>query len=86
MSNLGADNWKNYLKKQFPDEEKAIDNYLQLVKEYSASSKASAILKILPLWLSQLICSTPLLNYISTLWYVRFTLSTKSNDLQVLIT
>merc|ERR1719412_1666474 len=65
----GYDNWKYQLKKEFPDDENAIDKYFELVEEYKQSSKAAAILKVLPLWLSKIICSTPLLNlFITKLW------------------
>jgi len=65
----GFENWKKQLKKQFPDEENAIDKYFELVKEYTQASKAAAILKVIPLWISKIICKTPLLNlFLTKLW------------------
>ena len=65
----GFDKWKSLLKKQFPGEENAIDKFFHLLKEYNSDSMFSVMIKVLPLWLSKLICSTPLMRFFSKLWH-----------------
>lgn len=64
----GFPEWSKTLKKAFPEEHEAIDRFFDLIKEYSASTTASVLLKMMPLWLSKLICATPLLNLLSKIW------------------
>ncbi len=62
------DSWKKSLKKQFPDEEEAIDKFFALLKEYGGSTTISVLLKIVPLWLARIIATTPILSLFSNLW------------------
>ena len=57
------------MKKQFPEEENAIDEFFKLLDEYSSNVTVSVILKMVPLWLSKLICHTPLSRWINKLWH-----------------
>ena len=68
----GFDKWKTLLKKQFPGEEKGIDKFFHLLKVYNSDSMFSVMIKVLPLWLSKLICSTPLMRFFSKLWHGQY--------------
>ncbi len=65
----GFENWKKLLKTQFPGEESAIDQFFQLLHEYGKSAMNSVLLKMLPLWLSKLICKSPLSLMFNKIWH-----------------
>ena len=65
----GFDNWRAQLKTQFPKEEHAaIDKYFKLIAEYSTNSKFQIMMKLFPLWIAKIICSTPLVGLFTKLW------------------
>ena len=64
----GFDNWRASLKKQFPEEHSTIDKYFELIEEYSSNSKFQVMMKMLPLWLAKIVCSTPLLGLFTKIW------------------
>ncbi|XP_069800355.1 all-trans-retinol 13,14-reductase-like [Dendropsophus ebraccatus] len=53
------------LKKSFPGEEKAIENFIRLVKKVSRRIPDLGILKMLPLPISRFLCRTGLVNWFS---------------------
>jgi len=65
----GFENWMKLLKKQFPEEEKAIDKFFEIVDEYSGNIMVSVMLKMMPLWLSKLICHTFISRWVNKLWH-----------------
>ena len=64
----GFDNWKKLLKKHFPSEEKGIDKFFELLDEYNGNTMFGVMMKILPLWVSKIVCTTPLLRFFTNLW------------------
>ena len=65
----GFDNWRAQLKTQFPEEEHAaIEKYFKLIAEYSSNSKFQIMMKLFPLWIAKIICSTPLVGLFTKLW------------------
>ena len=65
----GFGNWSASLKSQFPEEEHAaIDKYFKLVEEYGSNAKFQIMVKMMPLWMAQVVCKTPLLGYFTKLW------------------
>uniref|UniRef100_A0A3Q1I4T0 Amine oxidase domain-containing protein n=1 Tax=Anabas testudineus TaxID=64144 RepID=A0A3Q1I4T0_ANATE len=56
------------LKKQFPGEEEAIDEFMRLVKLASQRAPLIAILKIIPYWLVNFLIQTGLLHSISSVF------------------
>ena len=60
--------WANMLKKQFPDEEAAIDEFFRLNKIAKPAVKMMIIVKLLPLWVSKLLINTGIIHYITKLW------------------
>ena len=57
------------MKTQFPEEEHAaIDKYFKLIAEYSSNSKFQIMMKLFPLWIAKIICSTPLVGLFTKLW------------------
>ena len=65
----GFDNWRAQLKTQFAKEEHAaIDKYFKLIAEYSTNSKFQIMMKLFPLWMAKIICSTPLVGLFTKLW------------------
>jgi len=63
----GRDVWKGELKKDFPDEHVAIEKFFKVMKEARKSYPHSFMLKLLPLWLVNIIIQTGLLRLISNL-------------------
>ncbi|KAM3926134.1 all-trans-retinol 13,14-reductase-like [Leptodactylus fuscus] len=61
----GTKAYVDELKKSFPGEEKAIENFMKLVKKVSGRTQDMVILKMLPLPISRFLCSTGLINLIS---------------------
>ncbi|KAJ0000693.1 hypothetical protein NQD34_005713 [Periophthalmus magnuspinnatus] len=79
------------LKKQFPGEEKAIDEFMRLMKLASKRTPLIAILKIIPYWLVKFLVRTGLLDRISTVFRLATTNHselmsqiTQNKDLQAL--
>jgi all-trans-retinol 13,14-reductase len=66
--NKDHDVWKRFLKKQFPDEEAAIDQFFELLKKYAGSTTVTILLKVIPLWVAKIVCFTPILGLFSKLW------------------
>ena len=64
----GFDNWKKLLKKHFPSEEKGIDKFFELLDEYNGNTMFGIMMKVLPLWVSKIVCTTPLLRFFTNLW------------------
>ena len=61
--------WAAYLKESFPKEHKAIDEYLQLVREYREGfDMAMGVLKLLPLSLANLVIKMGLVRLINKKW------------------
>ncbi|XP_056427175.1 all-trans-retinol 13,14-reductase-like [Hyla sarda] len=61
----GAEAYTDELKKAFPGEEKAIENFMKLVKKVSGRTQDMVILKMLPLPISRFLCRTGLVNRFS---------------------
>ncbi|XP_077118925.1 all-trans-retinol 13,14-reductase [Ranitomeya variabilis] len=61
----GRKAYADELKKAFPGEEKAIDDFLHLVKKVAGRVPDMVIIKVLPLPISRFLCSTGLLNWFS---------------------
>ena len=57
--------WKKGLKKQFPEEHPAIDKFFDLVEGADEWRYWVTSLKILPLWLSNFLCKSGLLNMVT---------------------
>jgi len=72
----GFQEWKQLLKKQFPDEEAAIDKYFEHTMAPSKSSMIYGMLKLLPLWLVNIVLSTGLLGLFTNLYKPEFQLRT----------
>ncbi|CAL1588694.1 unnamed protein product [Knipowitschia caucasica] len=79
------------LKKQFPGEEKAIDEFMRLMKLASKRTPLIAILKIIPYWLVKFLVQTGLLDRISSVFSLATTNHselmsklTQNKDLQTL--
>uniref|UniRef100_A0A671UPV8 Amine oxidase domain-containing protein n=1 Tax=Sparus aurata TaxID=8175 RepID=A0A671UPV8_SPAAU len=79
------------LKNQFPGEEKAIDEFMRLMKLAARQTPIIAILKILPYWLVNFLVRTGLLNRISSVFHLAATNHseimsrlTQNKDLQAL--
>lgn len=79
------------LKKQFPGEEKAIDEFMRLMKLASKRTPLIAILKIMPYWMVNLLNQTGLLDRISSVFRLATTNHselmsrlTQNKDLQTL--
>ncbi|XP_073509840.1 all-trans-retinol 13,14-reductase [Phyllobates terribilis] len=61
----GRKAYADELKKAFPAEEKAIDDFMQLVKKVAGRVQDMVMLKMLPLPISRFLCGTGLLNWFS---------------------
>ncbi|XP_056427167.1 all-trans-retinol 13,14-reductase-like [Hyla sarda] len=61
----GAEAYTDELKKAFPGEEKAIENFMKLVKKVSFRIPDMGILKMLPFPISRFLCNTGLVNWLS---------------------
>ncbi|KAM6904656.1 all-trans-retinol 13,14-reductase-like [Xenentodon cancila] len=79
------------LRKQFPGEEKAIDEFMRLIKLASQRTSLIAVLKILPFWLANVLIQTGLIYRISSVFHLARTSHsemmsrlTKNKDLQAL--
>ncbi|XP_020782797.1 inactive all-trans-retinol 13,14-reductase-like [Boleophthalmus pectinirostris] len=79
------------LKKQFPGEEKAIEEFMRLMKLASKRTPLIAILKIIPYWLVRFLVRTGLLDHISSVFRLATTSHsvlmsqlTQNKDLQAL--
>uniref|UniRef100_A0A3P9L2C0 Amine oxidase domain-containing protein n=1 Tax=Oryzias latipes TaxID=8090 RepID=A0A3P9L2C0_ORYLA len=79
------------LKKQFPEEEEAIDEFMRLMKLASRRTPLIAVLKMIPSWLVKLLIWTGLLNRISSVFCLATTNHaammsrlTQNKDLQAL--
>jgi len=64
----GFDNWKELLRKQFPEEGAAIDKYFEHLKGPAKSSMIYGMLKLLPKWLVNVVLSTGLLGIFTNLY------------------
>ena len=73
----GIDQWCKRLKKQFPDEEAGIDEFIKLVKLGKGTVKYRILVKMFPLWLSLFLIKTGLLSFITKLWSAPLVTSTK---------
>jgi len=91
----GESDYKALLKKQFPEEEGAIEGFFDLLREVNEGSMYGILLKILPLWVSWLLAKTGVIGLFcksysakfakqSTLQHVRNLTSNK--DLQTVFT
>ena len=56
----GGDEWKNYLKDQFPDEHEAVDKYFEVINGMGKLSQIIIylVLKVLPLWASWILAKS----------------------------
>ncbi|XP_068193389.1 all-trans-retinol 13,14-reductase-like [Antennarius striatus] len=79
------------LKKQFPGEEKAIDEFMRLMKQAARKTPLVAILKMMPYWLVNFLIQTGLLDRISSIFRLATTNHsemmarlTQNKDLQAL--
>jgi all-trans-retinol 13,14-reductase len=72
------DKWSKKLKKQFPDEETGIDEFVKLVKLGKGVVKHRIILKMLPLWLSLFLVNTGIVHFFTKLWKEPLVTSTKN--------
>ncbi|KAF7202245.1 14-reductase-like [Nothobranchius furzeri] len=79
------------LKKQFPGEEEAIDEFMKLMKLASRRTPLIAILKMIPYWVVRILIRTGLLNQISSVFRLAATNHsevmcrlTQNKDLQAL--
>ncbi|KAE8619053.1 hypothetical protein XENTR_v10009581 [Xenopus tropicalis] len=62
---VGMQQYSDELKKAFPEEKKAIDTFMQLVKKVSGRVQDMVILKILPLPIARFLCRTGLVKWFS---------------------
>ena len=69
----GMEPWKAQLKKQFPEEHEAIDQYFHLLKTTSKSSTIHGALKLLPLWLVRIALATGVLRFFTNLFRPEYT-------------
>ena len=63
-----ADAWKALLKKQFPNEHTAIDEYYKLMEGCYNFDKVNGALKLIPLWLAWFVVKTGILNLVTQIW------------------
>ncbi len=90
----GREKWRQLLKKQFPGEDKAIDEFFELLDVSRGDIKAHIMLKMIPLWAAWLLTKTGLVNLISGQWSGKFDQScidlcrslTSNEDLQAVLT
>jgi len=88
----GMEQWTSLLKKQFPNDHKAIDEFMRLLKLTSKSSTVHGALKLAPLWLVRLALTTGLLSLLTNLFRPEYTRSllevvtgiTDNKDLQTM--
>jgi len=88
----GMEPWKALLKKQFPDDHKAIDKFFHMLSITSKSSTIHGALKLVPLWLVRLALATGILRIMTNLFRPEFTRSlleviteiTDNKDLQTM--
>ena len=73
---VGADNFKSYLKSKFPQEMAAIDGYFELTKKCDGWEQFNGLLKLLPLWLSNFVIRSGLLNVLTEIYSGTFEKST----------
>jgi len=69
----GMEAWKSLLKKQFPDEENAVEEYFHLLKTTSKSSTIHGALKLMPLWLVKFVLVTGILKLFTNLFKPEYT-------------
>ncbi|XP_067869081.1 all-trans-retinol 13,14-reductase isoform X3 [Heterodontus francisci] len=73
----GKQEFVNALKRQFPQEEQAIEKFMELVKQVSKQVPLMAILKTIPFPLAKFLVSTGIIHWISTIFKVASTSLTK---------
>jgi len=69
----GLEPWRSLLKKQFPDEEKAINTYFDMLKTTSKSSTIHGALKLMPLWLVKIVLTSGVLRLFTNLFKPEYT-------------
>lgn len=65
----GFENWKKLLKSQFPGEDEAIDTFFKLLDQYGGATMKSVMLKMMPLSLSSVLCSSIFSRFFNTTWH-----------------
>ena len=86
--------WKKLMKKQFPDEHKAIDKYFRKLDEHLPNVWVGGILKLLPLWFSWFLSKTGLVHLMTTSFMSQYQKSaldvvcelTQNKDLRTMMT
>merc|ERR1712055_1238183 len=69
----GIQEWKSLLKKQFPNETKAIDKYFVMMNTTKASVNIHFVLKLLPLWVVKLLLTFKVLHVLTNLYKPEYT-------------
>jgi len=69
----GIQEWKSLLKKQFPNETKAIDKYFIMMNTTKASVNIHFVLKLLPLWVVKLLLTFKVLHMLTNLYKPEYT-------------
>ncbi|KAM4747588.1 all-trans-retinol 13,14-reductase [Rhinophrynus dorsalis] len=78
----GQQKYTEELKKAFPGEEKAIENFMKLVKKVAGRVQDSIILKMLPLPIARFLCHTGIIYWFSPFFkYARQSLSEVVNGM-----
>ncbi|XP_037093628.1 all-trans-retinol 13,14-reductase-like [Pollicipes pollicipes] len=87
----GRRRWLEHVKKQFPDDTDAVDRLFEAVVKCKKGAMGMVLVKMLPVWLSQLLLQTGLFNLVSDVfkWNKRsvqevVTAETNNKDLQAL--
>merc|ERR1711953_797142 len=73
----GYDKWKTLLKKQFPKEHAAIDQYMKLLELGENNNFINSMLKILPLWLVKLILASGTLQFVTNIFRPEYKMTIK---------
>ncbi|XP_078080088.1 all-trans-retinol 13,14-reductase-like [Mustelus asterias] len=64
----GKQNYRAYLKKQFPEESEAIDKFLELAKTVTKRAQLVVIMKMIPLPLARFLINTGIIHWISSVF------------------
>jgi len=72
----GTEAWKSLLKKQFPEEEKAINQYFGLLDASSKTSTIHGAMKLIPLWIVKIVLASGIMKYFTNIFRPEYTIST----------
>jgi len=68
----GTDRWRKVLKSQFPDEEDGIDEFFNLINGCKRWTMLQSVLKVVPLWLANLVLSSGILKVLTGLFRTEY--------------